>query len=117
MFRIFTDNTDTTFSLDNFAFLTDRFYWWSDFHLKSSFPKRLYYVFPDALVEPKQTRPSAIVARTRQEINFFFTFLSKKRINRHRYRLYPINTFFPSKANPYLRICSFVIPSAIKAAS
>ena len=78
MFRIFTDNTDTTFSLDNFAFLTDRFYWWSDFHLKSSFPKRLYYVFPDAILEQKQTRPSAIVARTRQEINFFFTFLSKK---------------------------------------
>ena len=77
MFRIFTDNTDTTFSLDNFAFLTDRFYWWSDFHLKSSFPKRLYYVFPDALVEPKQTRPSAIVARTRQEINFFLHFFEK----------------------------------------
>ena len=79
MFRIFTDNTDTTFSLDNFAFLTDRFYWWSDFHLKSSFPKRLYYVFPDALneffVTQKQTRPSAIVARTRQEINFFLHFL------------------------------------------
>ena len=26
MFRIFTDNTDTTFSLDDFALLTDRFY-------------------------------------------------------------------------------------------
>ena len=77
MFRIFTDNTDTTFSLDNFAFLTDRFYWWSDFHLKSSFPKRLYYVFPDALLEQKQTRPSAIVARTRQEINFFLHFFEK----------------------------------------
>ena len=77
MFRIFTDNTDTTFSLDNFAFLTDRFYWWSDFHLKSSFPKRLYYVFPDAIIELKQTRPSAIVARTRQEINFFLYFFQK----------------------------------------
>ena len=35
-------------------------------------------------VTQKQTRPSAIVARTRQEINFFFHFLKKNFIHDNR---------------------------------
>jgi len=36
---ILTDNSDLPFSLDHFAFLANRFYWWSNFHVKPSFQK------------------------------------------------------------------------------
>ena len=35
--RIFTDNSDTAFSLNNLALLANRFYWWSYFHSNSPF--------------------------------------------------------------------------------
>ena len=37
MLRIFTNNHDTSFSLDDFAFFANRFNWWSYLHSKSSF--------------------------------------------------------------------------------
>ena len=38
--RIFTDNSDCTFSFDYFALFTNWFYWWSNFHVKPSFHKK-----------------------------------------------------------------------------
>ena len=38
--RIFTDNSDRTFSFNNFALFTNWFYWWSNCHVKPSFHKK-----------------------------------------------------------------------------
>ena len=37
MLRIFTDYSDTAFSLDDFAFFANRFDWWSNLHSNSPF--------------------------------------------------------------------------------
>ena len=44
--RVLTDYSDTTFSFNDFAFFTNWFYWWSNLHVKSSFPILLcLYIF------------------------------------------------------------------------
>ena len=42
--RILTDYSDASFSLDDFALFANRFYWWSNFHVKPSFQKRPSYI-------------------------------------------------------------------------
>jgi len=44
VFRIFADYSDTSFSFDDFALFANRFYWWSNLHVKPSFQKRPFYI-------------------------------------------------------------------------
>ena len=44
--RILADYSDASFSFNNFAFFTNWFYWWSNLHVKSSFPSLLCLHLP-----------------------------------------------------------------------
>ena len=70
VFWIFTDNTNASFSLDNFAFFANRFNWWSYFHSKSSFLIRwadLFCQFPKS--------PFQMISQICLSVNSFFLFI------------------------------------------
>ena len=60
--RILTDYSDTSFSFNNLAFFTNWFYWWSNLHVKSSFPALLCLQFPAFLGTPPQKSPYNSIA-------------------------------------------------------